>query len=210
MCEGIAVIRRGIDILASAIVLLILSPLFLAIAIAVRLDSPGNAIYRAWRAGKGGRRFQMLKFRSMVSNASQTGPAITSAGDARITRVGRFLRASKLDEFPQFWNVLMGDMTLIGPRPEALEIVERYTTDQRWILSNKPGLTGPSQISCSVDESMAVRSADTAEEYYLQHVLGRRLEMDAEYFRNRSATRDLALVGRTLRLILRAMLQRTA
>lgn len=203
-------IRRVVDILVSATVLLVLSPLFLAIVIAIRLDSPGKAIYIAWRSGKAGRRFPMLKFRSMVADADQRGPAITSLGDSRITRVGRFLRATKLDEFPQFWNVLKGDMTLIGPRPEAPEIVECYTSDQKWVFWERPGLTGPSQIACSVDESMAVSVADRAEDYYFKHVLDRKLAMDAEYIRNRSVARDLALVGRTVRLILQAMLRRAA
>jgi len=199
-----------VDIFVSAIVLILLSPLFLAIAITIRLDTPGNIIYRGWRVGKGGRRFQMLKFRSMIANAHRNGPSISSVADNRITRVGQFLRASKLDEFPQFWNVLKGDMTLIGPRPEAPEIVDRYTLDQQRILSAKPGLTGPSQISCTVDESMAVRGGESAEEFYVHHVLGRRLAMDAEYIQNRSARKDIALIGRTLAVIIRGMIHRGA
>jgi len=201
-------IRRIIDIVVSAFVLLVFSPVFLIIAIAIRLDSPGSVIYRGWRVGKGGRGFQMFKFRSMIAEA--VGPAISSRDDARITRVGRFLRATKLDEFPQFWNLLRGDMTLIGPRPETPEIVGLYTPEQLQVLSVKPGLTGPSQISCSVDDSMAVHGGDTAEQFYVQNVLGRRLAMDADYLRNRNAVKDLALVGRTLGLILRVFLRGTA
>ena len=203
-------IRRAIDLVVSALVLLVLSPLFLIIAIAIRLDGPGSIIYRGWRVGKAGRRFQMLKFRSMVADADRVGPAISSREDARITRVGRFLRATKLDEFPQFWNVLRGEMTLIGPRPETPEIVGLYTQEQLQILAVKPGLTGPSQISCSVDDSMAVHGGDSAEQFYVQNVLGRRLAMDAEYIRNRNAVSDLALVGRTVGLILRVFLRGTA
>jgi lipopolysaccharide/colanic/teichoic acid biosynthesis glycosyltransferase len=202
--------RRLVDILVSAIVLIILSPLFLAISIAIRLDTPGNIIYRGWRVGKGARRFQMLKFRSMIADADLNGPSVSSVADGRITRVGQFLRASKLDEFPQFWNVLKGDMTLIGPRPESPEIVDRYTSDQRRILSAKPGLTGPSQISCTVDESMAVSDGDNAEDYYVHHVLGRRLAMDAEYIQNRTAWNDVALVGRTISIIFQAIFHRAA
>jgi lipopolysaccharide/colanic/teichoic acid biosynthesis glycosyltransferase len=198
--------RRIIDVLVSSLVLIFCLPVLLLVAVAIRLDSPGSVIYRGWRIGKDARRFRMLKFRSMVVDADRSGPAVTSKVDPRITSVGRFLRATKLDEFPQFWNVLIGDMTLIGPRPEAPEIVALYTDEQRRVLSVQPGLTGPSQISCTVDESMAVLSSEAAEKYYLQHILDRRLAIDADYIRNRSLSSDLALIGRTMGLIVRAFL----
>jgi lipopolysaccharide/colanic/teichoic acid biosynthesis glycosyltransferase len=197
-------IRRLIDILVSLIVLILCLPVFLILAIAIRVDSPGNPIFRGWRIGKDGRRFRMLKFRSMAASADIGGPVVTSKVDARITRVGHLIRNTKLDEFPQFWNVLIGDMTLIGPRPESPEIVALYTSEQRRVLSVKPGLTGPSQISCTVDESMAVLSSEAAEKYYIQHILERRLKIDAEYIQNRHFFSDLALVGRTFALIVRA------
>jgi lipopolysaccharide/colanic/teichoic acid biosynthesis glycosyltransferase len=194
-------IRRCIDILVSTAVLLLLSPVFLVIMIAIPLDSPGKAIYRARRVGRNGCLFEMLKFRTMVDNADQLGPAVTSSNDRRVTRVGSFLRATKLDEFPQFWNVLRGDMTLIGPRPEAIEFVRHYSPDQMQILSLKPGLTGPSQISCTVDESMTVASDESAEAYYVNNVLGRRLAIDAEYLRNRNLANDVALIFKTISVI---------
>lgn len=203
-------IRRIVDVVVSSVVLILCLPVFLLLAVAIRLDSPGEVIYRGWRIGKDGRRFRMLKFRSMVVNADRGGPVVTSKVDSRITRVGRFIRATKLDEFPQFWNVLIGDMTLIGPRPESPEIVALYTPEQRRVLSVKPGLTGPSQISCTVDESMAVLSSEAAEKYYIQHVLDRRLAIDADYIQNRGVFSDLALIGRTLGLILRAFLGGTS
>jgi lipopolysaccharide/colanic/teichoic acid biosynthesis glycosyltransferase len=199
-------IRRTVDVVVSLLVLILCLPVFLLVVITICIDSPGNPIYRSWRIGKGGLRFRMVKFRSMVVNADRGGPVVTSKVDSRITRVGRFLRATKLDEFPQFWNVLIGDMTLIGPRPESPEIVALYTPEQRRVLSVKPGLTGPSQISCTVDESMAVLSSEAAEKYYIQHILDRRLAIDAEYIENRGLLSDLVLIGRTLGLILRAFL----
>jgi len=199
-------IRRLMDVLASSLVLILLFPVFLLVAVAIRLDSPGNPLYRGWRAGKDGRLFLMLKFRSMVLNADRSGSAVTGKTDPRITRVGHFIRKTKLDEFPQFWNVLLGDMTLIGPRPEAPSIVELYTSEQRQVLNVKPGLTGPSQISCSEDESMAVLSSEAAEHYYIQHVLERRLAIDAEYLRHRSFGGDLALISQTVGVMLRALL----
>jgi len=199
-------IRRLADIVVSSLVLIILSPVFVLVSVAIRLDSPGNPLYRGWRVGKDGRLFRMLKFRSMITNTDCSGSAVTGKNDPRITKVGHFIRKTKLDEFPQFWNVLVGDMTLIGPRPEAPSIVELYTSEQRRVLSVKPGLTGPSQISCTEDESMAVLSSEAAERYYIQHVLERRLAMDAEYIRNRSLTSDLSLIGQTMGLMLRALL----
>lgn len=177
---------------------------------AIRLDSPGDVIYRAWRVGRGGRRFRMLKFRSMVADADRRGSAVTSAGDNRITPVGHFLRATKLDEFPQFWNVFKGEMTLIGPRPEAPEIVELYTPEQQRILSVKPGLTGPGAISCTVDESMTIPDVGDSAQYYCDHVLARRLKLDADYIRNRSAATDLALISRTVGLMFRALIRKPA
>jgi len=199
-------IRRLLDIVVSSLVLIILFPLLVLVSVAIRLDSPGNPLYRGWRTGKDGRLFRMLKFRSMVTNADRSGSVVTGKNDPRVTRVGHFIRKTKLDEFPQFWNVLVGRSELIGPRPEVPSIVELYTSEQRRVLSIKPGLTGPSQISCTQDESMAVLSSEAAERYYLQHVLERRLAIDAEYIRNRSLTRDLSLIGQTMGLILRALL----
>lgn len=203
-------IRRVIDIVVAATVLLLLSPVFVAIIIAIRLDSPGRAIYYASRVGKDGRRFRMVKFRSMVVGADRHGPSVTSTGDSRITRVGQFLRSTKLDEVPQFWNVLVGDMTLVGPRPEAPAIVEHYTSEQASILSVKPGLTGPGAIACTIDQSMAVLGGDSADDYYIDHILNRRLALDAEYVRSRNAVTDIALIGKTCQLMLRALTRKPA
>jgi lipopolysaccharide/colanic/teichoic acid biosynthesis glycosyltransferase len=204
-------VRRIIDIVVSAAVLALLTPLFTFVAIAVAWDSSGGAFYRAWRVGKDGRQFRMLKFRSMVAHADRNGSAVTGTSDPRITRVGHFLRATKFDELPQFWNVLIGDMTLVGPRPEAPQFVKFYTPEQQTqILSVKPGLAGPGAISCTIDESMAVAGGSDADRYYVGHVLERRLAMDAEYVRNRTVARDLALIGRTCQLMVRALFKRPA
>ena len=208
--EIIAVIRRVVDIVVSTILLLLLSPILLGIALAIRLDSSGGAIYRSWRVGRNGRLFRMVKFRSMVADADRAGPAITSNADARITCTGHFLRATKLDELPQFWNVLVGDMTLVGPRPETPAIVDRYTVEQARILSAKPGLTGPGAISCSVDESMAVLGSEEAERYYLEHILDRRLALDADYIRDRNMLKDIALIFRTCQLMVHALIRKGA
>jgi lipopolysaccharide/colanic/teichoic acid biosynthesis glycosyltransferase len=204
------VIRRLVDISASGVALIFLSPLFLAIALAIRLSSPGGVVYRARRVGKDGQPFTMFKFRTMVANADRVGPSISGRADNRITPIGKFLRATKLDEIPQFWNVLKGDMTLIGPRPESPEMVKYYTSDQIHVLSVKPGLTGPSQISYTLDESMTVLKTDAAEEFYVNHVLQRRLTIDDMYIRSRSVGNDLAVVWQTLGLLAKAFLRQAS
>ena len=134
--------RRLLDIVFAAAVLVLLSPLLLAIALIVALSSPGPAFYPGWRAGKDGKKFRMWKFRTMVTGAEKLGPSITGRNDSRITPIGRFLRKTKLDELPQFINVLLGDMTLVGPRPEAPDIVALYTPGQRAVLAVEAGRHG--------------------------------------------------------------------
>lgn len=134
--------KRVFDLVVSSIVLLLLSPIIGLIALSIRKDSPGPAIFRQQRAGKNGKAFTLYKFRTMYSDADpyETSPA--NQHDQRITRVGRFLRRTSLDEIPQFWNVLRGDMSLVGPRPEMPFIVEKYNRLQRYRLGIKPGITG--------------------------------------------------------------------
>ena len=136
-------LRRLLDLVASLAGLTLLSPLFVFIALLIALDSPGPVFYRGQRVGRHGRLFRLYKFRSMVISADKQGPGITAAGDARITRVGRFLRRAKLDELPQLINVLLGDMSLVGPRPEDPRYVAFYTPEQRRVLSVRPGITSP-------------------------------------------------------------------
>jgi lipopolysaccharide/colanic/teichoic acid biosynthesis glycosyltransferase len=127
-------LKRGFDVVASGVGLVVLSPLFFVITIAVRLNSRGPVFYRARRVGRHGKEFLLYKFRSMITDADQIGPGITSAQDNRITSVGRFLRRTKLDELPQLINVVRGEMSLVGPRPEDPRYVELYTPEQREVL----------------------------------------------------------------------------
>jgi len=198
--------RRLTDIFVACAALVTLSPALGVVALAVALDSPGGVFYRSWRVGKGGRRFRMLKFRTMVRHADRVGPGITAKHDPRITRVGRFLRASKLDEMPQFWNLFTGDLTLVGPRAEIPEIVERYTPGQRKILAFKPGITGLGTLHY-VD-----RMEDTfpenvpALDHYVNHLLDEKLRIDLDYLESRTAAKDARLVLRTVGTIVRAVL----
>src|SRR5215510_12321364 len=131
--------KRLYDLFFSFCGLVVLCPLFLVIAVLIRISDGGDIFYRQLRIGRLGRPFRICKFRSMTSAADQAGPAVTKDGDARITRIGRILRKTKLDELPQLWNVLKGEMSLVGPRPEVPRYVERYTLEQREILNFKPG-----------------------------------------------------------------------
>jgi len=177
--------KRAFDILVSLVLLLILSWLFAAIGIGIRLSSPGPVIYRQLRAGKDGHPFTLFKFRSMhTATAVQTHE--TWKGDSRVFLLGRFLREYHLDELPQLWNVLVGDMSLVGPRPTLLSQVERYTSHERGRLKVRPGITGLAQVSGNNELDW-----------------DQRIEVDLEYVEHASFLLDLRILWRTLRTVLR-------
>lgn len=195
-------LKRLLDVIVAALGLLILSPLMAIIAIAIYWDSPGPVLYRARRVGKGGKLFLMYKFRTMVANADQLGPSITVRDDPRITRVGRFLRKTKLDELPQLINVLKGEMSLVGPRPETPSMVEHYTPEQRRVLEVTPGITGLAQLHYSNEEELL--NPENWHDEYLKKILPHKLSLDLLYIDHRSLALDLAIIGRTiLRLVKR-------
>jgi len=197
--------RRLIDILTATIVLVLLAPVFLLISLIVIIDSPGKPFYGGWRAGKDGRRFRMWKFRTMVANADRIGSAITTPNDRRITRVGSLLRKTKLDELPQFFNLLLGDLTLVGPRPEDPGIADRYTPEQKQVLEVKPGITGPTQLRFTVIESEQIPDGADAHQYYVEHILEQKLRLDLEYLKQRNFLSDLRVVSQTVLLMARAI-----
>lgn len=145
----------------------------------------------------------MWKFRTMIVDAERAGPAITGQEDPRVTRVGRILRRTKLDELPQFLNVLAGDMTLVGPRPEAPEFVALYTPAQRAVLAVKPGVTGRVQLE-SGEESDSIPKGISADEFYRRHLMDRKLHRDLEYLNTRTAWSDTMIVLETAALMVRA------
>jgi lipopolysaccharide/colanic/teichoic acid biosynthesis glycosyltransferase len=194
--------RRLVDIVVALVTLAALSPLLAAIMLAVFIASPGNPFYGGWRAGKDSRNFKMWKFRTMIPGAAKMGP-ITGKNDARVTPIGRILRRTKLDELPQFFNLLLGDMTLVGPRPESPEIVALYTPMQRVVLVVKPGVTGKVQLE-SGDESETIPEGAQPFEYYLTHLMDRKLRMDLDYLRRRTVFTDLKIVLATAGLVFRA------
>jgi lipopolysaccharide/colanic/teichoic acid biosynthesis glycosyltransferase len=195
--------RRIIDVSFSLTVLLLLSPVLVAIALAVVMDSHGPVLYPARRSGKGGKEFRMWKFRTMVTGADRAG-AITGRNDARITRVGRLLRSTKLDELPQFLNVLFGDMTLVGPRPESPEIVALYTPAQRAVLEVKPGVTGRVQLEAR-EESDSIPEGVQPQQYYLEHLMAPKLSMDLDYLRIRTPLSDAKILSETAAYVLRCL-----
>jgi len=197
--------RRLIDVVVALLILPMLSPLFVLVGLAVVLESPGNPFYGGRRVGKGGQAFRMWKFRTMVSNADQIGGAITTRRDSRITKVGWFLRKTKLDELPQFFNLLVGDVTLIGPRPEDPGIVEQYTPEQRRVLEVKPGITGPTQLRYTSLEAETIPDNEDPERFYVKRLLKDKLCSDLDYIRRRTFFSDCRVVLQTILLVARAM-----
>jgi len=191
------VFKRLFDIAASTLGLLILSPLLLTLVLIVKLASPGPIFYRAKRVGQYGKSFYLFKFRSMVIDADTRGPGVTGAQDIRITRIGRTLRRTKLDELPQLINVLKGEMSLVGPRPEDPRYVAFYTEEQRQILNLRPGITSKASISYRNEEAMLV--GEDVETYYIRHVMPVKLAIDKEYAKQATLWSDIVLILNTVR-----------
>ncbi|MGH3202462.1 MAG: sugar transferase, partial [Streptosporangiaceae bacterium] len=193
--------RRAVDILVSGIALAVSGPLIVVLAGLVRLTSRGPAFYRQVRTGRENEQFTILKLRSMVSGADRAGPLVTSRDDARVTRLGAVLRATKLDELPQLINVLRGDMTLIGPRPEVPRFIPHYDDEELQILNVRPGLTGPGQIFYTEVQQATILDDEDPEEHYSTYELHPKLAIDLDYLRRRSLRHDLEIVVRTVLLL---------
>ena len=193
--------KRAFDFLVALIGLIVSSPVVAAAAVAVKLDSPGPALFSGPRAGLDGTVFQIHKLRSMRVGADASGPAVTAGDDPRVTRVGRFLRRWKLDELPQLLNVLKGEMSLVGPRPEDPRYVERYTPEQRRLLSVRPGVTGPSALSF-LDEEEMLRGGQS-EDRYLNEVMPRKLDLELRYLDHATLASDIGILLRTAGAVLR-------
>jgi lipopolysaccharide/colanic/teichoic acid biosynthesis glycosyltransferase len=190
------------DRLCALLGLVLLSPLLLAISIAISVDSPGRIFYCQTRVGRQNNDFKLYKFRSMVANAAQLGPQVTRAGDARITRVGKILRMFKLDELPQLMNVLKGDISLVGPRPEVRRYVDMFWQDYQHILVVKPGITDYAALHYVNEEEVLARYADL-EQGYIQEVLPRKIEYYRQYIGKISFIEDLRLIFLTVLRIIR-------
>lgn len=193
--------KRLFDLLASSFGILLLSPLLLVITVAIALGSPGGAFFRQVRVGRYGKEFSLLKFRTMRPGSEAKGQLTVGQNDPRITGVGRLLRKSKLDELPQLFNILLGHMSVVGPRPEVPRYVALYTAEQRMVLNVRPGLTSLASIAYINENEVLGRSSDP-ERTYVEEVMPAKLALDLYYAQNASLAHDLRIIGRTaLRLV---------
>jgi lipopolysaccharide/colanic/teichoic acid biosynthesis glycosyltransferase/Na+-driven multidrug efflux pump len=195
-------VRRLIDAMSAALALLLVSPVLLVTAVVVKATSRGPVLYKQVRAGRSGHAFTMFKFRSMV-DAEGTGPLVTEASDPRVTKVGTLLRASKLDELPQLFNVLKGDMTLIGPRPEVPQFLQWYNPEELGILRVRPGLTGPGQIFYTEVQAADSRKSGDPEQDYVNFQLHPKLSVDLDYLRRRCLRVDMSVILQTITMFFR-------
>lgn len=195
--------RRAIDVLAAATGLVVLAPLFIVLAAWIRRDSAGPVFFRQERVGRYGKVFRIHKFRTMTEDASTRGPQLTVGQDARITRAGRIMRRYKLDELPQLFDVLLGHMSLVGPRPEVPRYVAHYPPDVRaLVLSVRPGITDPGSLEY-FDEAETLAATPDPEHEYIHNILPRKLRIYSGYVRSRTLHGDLLVVLRTLARICR-------
>lgn len=194
--------KRLFDVVVSAVCLVVLTPLLLVLALAIKLDSPGPVFYRGWRAGMGNREFRLIRFRTMVRGAHKQGPPITQLGDPRVTRFGRWLRSHKLDRLPELINVLRGELSLVGPLPEDPSFVALYTAEQLQVLEVQPGMTGPAALAFTDEEWILALSPSTGGSEYLRSILPVKLELDLAYVTHHGFRSDLSIMlASALRLI---------
>ena len=193
--------KRLFDIVASGCGLLVLSPVLLVVAIWIKLDSPGPVFYRQVRVGYKNKDFRIFKFRSMRVGADK-GSLVTIGGrDPRVTRSGYFIRKYKLDELPQLINVFIGDMSLVGPRPEVRHYVDYWTPEQMHVLDVRPGITDPASIKFR-NENELMGQAENPEEYYIQVIMQEKIKLYLEYVENASFMYDLMLIFKTFKVII--------
>jgi lipopolysaccharide/colanic/teichoic acid biosynthesis glycosyltransferase len=194
--------KRLFDIVASAIGLLVLWPVFLVIAVLIKLEDGGPVFYRQERIGYKGRPFRIWKFRTMVVNADKLGKPLTVGRDPRITRVGYWLRKFKLDELPQLLNVLLGEMSLVGPRPEVPQYVALYAPEQRKVLDLVPGITDPASIKFANEAELLAEASDP-EKFYIEHIMPTKIRLNMEYASHATLWSDIVVILKTLVRIVR-------
>jgi lipopolysaccharide/colanic/teichoic acid biosynthesis glycosyltransferase len=189
-------VPRVLEITIASVGLVVLSPMLLLVACAILLLDGSPVLYRAKRVGLRGREFELLKFRTMSPHADNSGVGLTTHNDPRITCVGRFLRRFKLDEFPQIVNVLRGEMSFVGPRPEDPRYVALYSDQQRWILEHRPGITSPASLEYRNEASLL--AGDESDRLYVQTILPHKLSIDMQYQLHRTMLSDLRVIFRTI------------
>ncbi|RMD96254.1 MAG: sugar transferase [Calditrichaeota bacterium] len=192
--------KRIFDILFAGILLVLTMPLNLIVAAAIKLSSPGPVFFKQERIGRFGVPFKIVKFRTM--RVAKSGPGITVSGDRRVTPLGRFLRKWKIDEIPQLWNILKGDMSFVGPRPEIPEYVARYQPEDMVVFRVRPGLTDPATLKYRNEEQLLAKHADPLN-FYLEEILPDKLRLARQYVQRRSLFTDLRIMVSTLTHIVR-------
>jgi lipopolysaccharide/colanic/teichoic acid biosynthesis glycosyltransferase len=192
-----ATAKRTFDVIVSATGAILLAPMIIVIALAVKAADGGPVLFKQERIGRNGVPFRIWKFRTMVTDAPRRGLAVTAAADRRVTRVGRFLRRYKLDELPQLANVLCGDMSLVGPRPEVPRYVARYDEAQRAVLTVRPGITDPASLQYRNEEHLLASAADV-ERFYVEEVMPLKLALNLGYIRDASLWLDVRIILRTI------------
>lgn len=192
--------KRAFDILCSFLGLTVLSPVLLVVSVLVAVTSPGGVFFRQERVGKDGKPFRIFKFRSMRKD--NAGLKITTGNDSRITPVGRFLRKSKIDELPQLINVLVGDMSFVGPRPEVADYVNLYTPYQRQVLLVRPGITGLASIRFR-NENDLLTASDDPNRTYVEQIMPRKIDLDLEYIPHASVFYDIKLIFQTFAVVIK-------
>jgi len=195
------VLKRIFDIIISLIGIVLLLPLMCIVSIIILITSPGPIFYGSPRAGKNGRIFKMVKFRTMIVNADKVGSLITAGNDPRITSIGRYLRNYKWDELPSLWNVLKGDMSFVGPRPENPKSVDLYNPEQKNVLKVRPGITSLATIKYRYEEEI-LAEADNLEDAYFK-IMQDKLNIELEYLQQYSFTMDVKIILMTIREIFR-------
>jgi lipopolysaccharide/colanic/teichoic acid biosynthesis glycosyltransferase len=194
--------KRSLDVTGSCIVLTLAAPLMLLVAVAVKVSSPGTVFFHQKRVGRGGAEFEILKFRTMYQNPADGGPGLTRKGDNRVTPVGRWLRKWKIDELPQFLNVLYGKMSLIGPRPDLPEFYAELSPLHREVLCLKPGITGWATLHFRDEESvLAEVSPEELLNFYVNKLLPQKVDLDLAYAREATLLGDIRILARTLAAI---------
>lgn len=191
---------RLFDILFSLVGLVILSPVFIVIYILIRVESKGGGFYSQERVGKNGTTFKLLKFRSMRTGADKQGLITVGGHDSRITRMGYIIRKYKIDELPQLLNVLKGDMSLVGPRPEVRKYVDMYTDEQRRVLSIKPGITDYASIEYS-DENVILGQADDPDKVYVEQIMPDKIRLNMRYIENHNLMEYFKIIFLTIKKI---------
>lgn len=192
--------KRSFDVLFALLGLVVLFPVLCLVGLIIRFTSPGAIFYASPRVGLNGKLFKMIKFRSMVTGADQVGLLITASDDRRVTRIGRFLRRTKLDELPALWNVLKGDMSLVGPRPENPKSAALYNEEQRRIWRVRPGITSLATIKYRNEEALLAGARDLEAKYF--EIMQDKLRLELEYIQRQSLWLDVRIVLRTFSAII--------